>query len=233
MVAHTSSLKDRQRQERERLILHATEDVLIEKGYDATSMEEVASRVGISRTAIYLHFPSKEDLVFALLERGMRSFVECLDTGFAATSSPREKIRAIIEQSYGGMSQPSFQFFNAVLQSPTFLSKVAEKRGTMRDLWSPVQQRLAAVLEEGKREGDFDPDMPTSLMVSLLTALLTPFSYKHMVEREQMPLSAVVDYLCRYFLKGIAPSHADEASITLSDAPPSGNVAIRLDTLDK
>lgn len=205
MVTHTSSLKERQRQEREQLILRAAEAVLIEQGYDAMSMEDVASRVGISRAAIYLHFPSKEDLVFALLERGLRSFVDCLVSVLASTASPREKVRVIIEQTYGGMSQPSFQFFSSILQSPALLSRIDERRKTMRDLWSPAQQMLADVLEEGKRSGDFNPDMPTSLMSSLLSGLLTPFTYKRVIEQEHMPLPAVITFLSNYFLKGIAP----------------------------
>src|SRR5690349_20544317 len=188
MTTQTSSLRERQRQERERLILLATSEVLVEKGYDAMSMEEVASRIGISRAAIYLHFSSKEELVLALMERGVQSSAEKLDVILADESSPREKVRMIIEQSYGGMSHPSFQVFSAVLHSPTFLSKISEARKNMHGLWNPTMQRLTTVLEEGKRSGDFDPDMPTVLMVSLLGGLLSPFTYKRMVEEEQMPL---------------------------------------------
>jgi TetR/AcrR family transcriptional regulator, fatty acid metabolism regulator protein len=208
--AATPSLKERQRQERERLILRAAGEVLADQGYDGMSMEDVASRVGISRAAIYLHFPSKEDLVFALLGRGIQMFAESVDDIFASGLTPREKVRAIIEHSYGGMAQPSFRFFNAVLQSPTFLSKMTERQRTMRDVWNPIQQRLTDVLDEGKRSGDFDAEMPTSLMVSLLSGLLTPFTFKQMVEQEGMPLPEVVNFLSRYFLKGIAPSPRDD-----------------------
>ncbi|HEY1389434.1 MAG TPA: TetR/AcrR family transcriptional regulator [Ktedonobacterales bacterium] len=207
MTTQTSSLRERQRQERERLILQATSEALVEKGYDAMSMEEVANRIGISRAAIYLHFPSKEDLVLALLHRGVQSSAEQLDIILAQASSPREKVRLIIEQSYGGMSQPSFQVFSAILHSPTFLSKASEARKNMKGLWNPTLQRLTDVLEEGKQSGDFDPDMPTVLMVSLLGGLLSPFTYKRMVEEEQMPLAVVVKYLSRYFLKGVSPDH--------------------------
>jgi TetR/AcrR family transcriptional regulator, fatty acid metabolism regulator protein len=216
MTSHTATptLKERQRQERERLILRAAGEVLADQGYDGMSMEDIASRVGISRAAIYLHFPSKEDLVFALLERGIQVFADGVDDIFASGLSPREKVRAIIEYSYGGMSQPSFRFFNAVLQSPAILSKLAERQRTMRNVWNPIQQRLTDVLDEGKRTGDFDPAMPTSLMVSLLSGLLTPFTFKRMVEQEGMPLPEVVNFLSRYFLKGIAPRQPD--------GPPAG-----------
>jgi len=225
MTTQTSSLRERQRQERERLILQATSEVLIEKGYDAMSMEEVASRIGISRAAIYLHFPGKEDLVLALLQRGVQSSAEQLDVILADASSPREKVRMIIEQSYGGMSQPSFQVFSAILHSPTFLSKASEARKNMKSLWNPTLQRLTAVLEEGKQSGDFDPDMPTVLMVSLLSGLLSPFTYKRMVEEEQMSLAVVVNYLSRYFLKGVSPDYMC--------ASPSPGKAQREVALDK
>lgn len=226
MVAHPLSLKDRQRQERERLILQAAEQVLAEQGYDAMSMEEIASRVGISRAAIYLHFPSKENLILALIQHGIETSAERLDTILAENTSPREKVSTLIERTYGGMAQPSFQAFSAIMHSPTFLSKIDGKRETMRDLWNPTVQRLTTLLEDGKRSGDFDPDMPTSLMVGLLIGLLSPFN-RRMVEQVQMPLPGVAKCLARYFLKGIAPSNADKASTTLSNAPSSGDVAFR------
>lgn len=208
MTEQTSSLKERQRRERERLILQAASDVLVEKGYDAMSMEDIAGRVGISRAAIYLHFPGKEDLVLSLLQRGIETSVERFDALLAQPISPRQKVRLLIERSYSGAAQPWFQAFTAVMHSPTFYSKAAEKRKDMGAMWQPSVQRLTALLEEGKRSGDFDPDMPTPLMVNLLIGLISPFT-KHALEREQLPHAVIVECLCRYFLKGIAADAAD------------------------
>jgi TetR/AcrR family transcriptional regulator, fatty acid metabolism regulator protein len=61
----TRSLKDRQRKERERLILDAAEELLAEKGYHEMSIDEIAARVGVSKGAVYLHFSSKEELLLA------------------------------------------------------------------------------------------------------------------------------------------------------------------------
>ena len=55
------SLKDRQREERERLILEAAEELLAEKGYHEMSIDEIAARVGVSKGTVYLHFSSKEE----------------------------------------------------------------------------------------------------------------------------------------------------------------------------
>ena len=134
MSTEVLSLKERQRQERERLILQAASEALVEKGYDAMSMEDIAGRVGISRAAIYLHFPSKEDLVLALLQRGIETSVERFDALLAQPISPREKVRLLIERSYSGAAQPWFQAFTAVMHSPSFYSKAAEKRKDLGEI---------------------------------------------------------------------------------------------------
>src|SRR6267154_3540256 len=82
-VTAPRSLKEKQRQERETLILQAAEEVLMEKGYHETSIDEIAARVGIAKGTVYLHFPSKEDLVIAIFERDMQQLLQYIDTAMS------------------------------------------------------------------------------------------------------------------------------------------------------
>src|SRR5207302_10908597 len=75
-VTAPRSLKEKQRQEREALILQVAEEVLMEKGYHEMSIDEIATRVGIAKGTVYLHFSSKEDLVVAIFERDMQKFLQ-------------------------------------------------------------------------------------------------------------------------------------------------------------
>src|SRR5437762_11119399 len=78
------SLKEKQRQEREALILQAAEEVLAEKGYYETSMDEIAALVGVAKGTVYLHFPSKEDLVVAILTRDLQNLLQAIETIIAS-----------------------------------------------------------------------------------------------------------------------------------------------------
>ena len=49
-------------------ILDAAQALFIERGYEATSLREIAERVGVTKAALYYHFTSKEELLRALLE---------------------------------------------------------------------------------------------------------------------------------------------------------------------
>lgn len=49
-------------------ILAIAQDAIIDKGFDATSVEEIAAAVGISRAGFFYHFPDKNSLARALIE---------------------------------------------------------------------------------------------------------------------------------------------------------------------
>lgn len=59
-------------------ILDAAEEAFADRGFDGTAMRDVASRVGIRAPSLYNHFPSKEALYAAVLERGVGPVLQML-----------------------------------------------------------------------------------------------------------------------------------------------------------
>lgn len=60
-------------------ILDAAEDLFAERGYNATSLGEVADRVGIRSPSLYNHYRNKEALYEAVLERLLRDFAQPME----------------------------------------------------------------------------------------------------------------------------------------------------------
>jgi TetR/AcrR family transcriptional regulator, fatty acid metabolism regulator protein len=214
------SLKERQRQEREQLILRAAEELLLEKGYHETSMEEIAARVGISKGTVYLHFASKEDLVFALLQRGLRAFLSALDETLDLPLPPREKLEALLQRAYAGMSSrfhsPLSGIASVIFRSPEFHTYMADKRQNIMALWEEPMRRVAAVVKEGQEASEFDPALPISVVVGVFGSLLNPRNYQYAAEREGMPPEEVIKHVSHIFFRGIS---------TAGDAPQSGNAS--------
>jgi TetR/AcrR family transcriptional regulator, fatty acid metabolism regulator protein len=209
-IAHPHrSLKEKQRQEREALILQVAEEVLMEKGYHETSMDEIAARVGVAKGTVYLHFPSKEDLVVAIFARDMQQFLRAVETaieGAAASElTARAKLEAVLRFMYSGLFSKRTRLLSTMYNNTDLRHFFQEKGTCMRAMWEHLATRISALLEEGKATGEFDASIPTNVMLSAFFSLLSPRSYERLLAGEaHMSPDELVMYLARIYFKGIA-----------------------------
>jgi len=203
-VTAPHSWKEKQRQEREALILQVAEEVLMEKGYYETSIEEIAARVGIAKGTVYLHFPSKEDLVFAIFERDMQKLAEFIDGTVSSSITARGKLEAILQFTYGGLFSRRMQLLSSLANTAELRRIFLEKKACTRDIWEQLSARITSVLDEGKAAGEFDKTLPTVVMLSAFTGLLAPRSYERLIVDEQITAEEVAKGLGRIYFKGIA-----------------------------
>src|SRR5262245_55448278 len=72
-------------------ILDVAEQLFAERGYDGTTLRDVATRVGVRAPSLYNHFASKDELYAAVLERGIGPVIELLTrTAAAAEGQPSD-----------------------------------------------------------------------------------------------------------------------------------------------
>lgn len=202
------SLRERQRKEREDLIVQAAEEVLSERGYHDMSIDEIAARVGIAKGTVYLHFASKEELVFALFEREIDAFVHTLDETAALPLSARARLEVIQGALYKGIGK-RIQLLLSLYSTMEVRREVLERKAQMRELMDTISARISALLEEGKAAGEFDPSLPTAVMLSTFFTLLSPHSYKRLVMEGGMPIDELMQHLQRVYFKGITTTPAE------------------------
>ena len=82
----TSTVLNRSGSKRER-ILEVAEEAVLAKGFAATSIEEIITAVGITKSGFFYHFPDKSDLAKALLQRYIDTRKDCLMTSFSVLMS--------------------------------------------------------------------------------------------------------------------------------------------------
>ena len=71
-------------QERREQLLGVARSVFAEKGYEATSIEELADRAGVSKPVVYQHFGGKEGIYAVVVDREVRRLTESITRSFDA-----------------------------------------------------------------------------------------------------------------------------------------------------
>lgn len=79
-----------------RKIFETSMKLFAEKGYDATSIEEITATVGVAKGTLYYHFSSKEEIFNFLVEEGMKLLQNSIDIKTAKLTSYIDKIKAVV-----------------------------------------------------------------------------------------------------------------------------------------
>lgn len=78
-----------------RKIFETSLKLFSEKGYDATSIEEITAVVGVAKGTLYYHFSSKEEIFNFLVEEGMKLLKNSIEIKTSKCDNTLDKIKAI------------------------------------------------------------------------------------------------------------------------------------------
>ncbi|MCI9365879.1 MAG: TetR/AcrR family transcriptional regulator [Clostridia bacterium] len=79
-----------------RKIFETSMNLFATKGYDATSIEEITSIVGVAKGTLYYHFSSKEEIFNFLVEEGMKLLQNSISIKIANSNTLASKVKAIL-----------------------------------------------------------------------------------------------------------------------------------------
>ncbi len=79
-----------------RKIFETSMKLFAEKGYDATSIEDITATVGVAKGTLYYHFSSKEEIFNFLIEEGIKLLQNSVDIKTSKHNNYIDKIKAIV-----------------------------------------------------------------------------------------------------------------------------------------
>ena len=123
------------------------------KGFDATSTRDIAAAVGMQSGSPFYHFRSKQALLFAVMEEGMRHAVERQQQAIAAAGmerlAPAQQLRLLVRHHFevllgAGSDFISVMLYEARSVTPRQRAALAALQGEYEAAWQPVLQALHA-----------------------------------------------------------------------------------------
>lgn len=134
-----------------------------QRGYEATSMGHVSSVLGISKSALYHHISSKEEILEYAVTRAQDALDGVVDKAEASDASPGEKVRALI---YG-----SIEVLCADQESVTLLLRLRgnselEMRALQRR--REFTRRVIPLIDAAQASGEIRSDLDTGVLTRLM-----------------------------------------------------------------
>lgn len=111
------------------MIIAATELVIREDGYAAASTRRVALRAGLKPSLVHYYFPTTDDLLLAVFERGAAKSDEMIETAIASRDPIRALWRFFSDDSRTALS---VEYLALAIRRPAIRVKIATHSEAMR-----------------------------------------------------------------------------------------------------
>jgi len=145
-------------------IIEQIEDKLFSEGFYKTTMDDVASELGMSKKTIYKFFPSKEDLVMAIAKHFMNRMKSKILPSLNSDKNAIEKLGELIKILAGASEKISKKRMEEMKRHfPAIWNEIDSFRTKM------MFENITKIINQGKEEGLFI-DYPTSIIMNMLVA---------------------------------------------------------------
>lgn len=133
-------------------LLRASARLFREKGYDATSVRDIAAATGMQSGSWVYHFRTKQDILAAVMEEGLARALERIEAIARLELEPREKFRALVRTHIGNLLGPGEDYVPVLLYERRSLEKAQHARviapqKRYEEAWSDV---IAELQERGE-----------------------------------------------------------------------------------
>jgi TetR/AcrR family transcriptional regulator len=160
--------KEREKQARREAIVASAREIFFAKGFNATTMDEIAHKAELSKGALYLYFTNKEELYVSVMSEGLSTLFERTEEALKLDLPPDQMLRKLGEVHYRYyLDYPEYSrifFFsehrNVAKQLPRELIQESMEKG-MRYF-----QLIVEVIKKGIEQGIFAPADPRKAAVA-------------------------------------------------------------------
>ncbi len=171
-------------------ILEAAAELFAERGYNGTSMTAIAESLGATKPFVYYHFKDKHEILLETCRRGVVRALAALDEAVASGGSSSEQL-ATACRALAEVTLENRAYVTVYSRDMDRLSEDA--RAELADLRRRFDRRLAELIEEGCRRGEFAVEAPRVTATCISTMII--YSYGWYREGGAMDLQQVAEHL--------------------------------------
>ena len=162
-----------------RKIFETSMKLFAEKGYDATSIEDITATVGVAKGTLYYHFSSKEEIFNFLVEEGIKLLQNSIDIKTAKFPNYIDKIKAIVLIQIKIVVK--YEDLITILLSQ-FLGNEARNQKCQKHILEYVN-KIEEIVKEGIKAGEIKKGNPQAIASEIYGLIFSSLVYKARKEK--------------------------------------------------
>ncbi len=167
----TKERRERDRLRRREDILTAARTVLVEKGYESATIDEVARAAELAKGTIYLYFASKEDIYVSILDEGLDLLTRLVLDSYQDSADPLMNLLAALDAGIRFETEYQYSDEFALLKKVGMTNAVpALFQQRFDEKIGQIATHVQEILEEGIVQGKFR-SLPTREAAFLLLTM--------------------------------------------------------------
>lgn len=151
-------------------ILLAAARLFGKQGYDATTIDDIARDIGLTKGCIYYYFLSKEDIFYQIRTTAIRAAIDRLKVISSHNHSPDLTLHAVITDLITHTIVDPLERYANILHNPPSLSP--ERRRDIRNLQREYERYVIEIIQEGINTGIFVRCEPKLVAFTILRGAL-------------------------------------------------------------
>ncbi len=160
-------------------ILRTAERLFATKGFNGTSMNDIVKESGVSKGAIYNHFENKERLFLTLLDAQTVVGLEQAGLLFSEDDTYTDKVKKLIHMTFESSINCPREICMMQTEFMVTASRLDSLQGDMQKRYLAIFDFIVDIVEEGKKAGEFQQDLDSRSIVTLVYATLDGLCYQY------------------------------------------------------
>lgn len=178
-------------------LLEVAVAVFNERGYDGTGMEELARRLGLSKSSIYHHVAGKEELLSLAVTRALDALFAALDEGPAPDTSATARLRHVVRRSVEVLAA-ELPYVTLLLRLHGNSDTERQALARRREFDHRVADLVIRAMAEGGVRDDIDPHLAGRLLFGTVNSLIEWYS-----PDGDLPVTTLADSLTAVLFEGL------------------------------
>jgi len=194
---------------RRQALIRASARLFREKGYDATTVRDIAAAVGMRSGSPFYHFKNKQEILKAVMQEGLHQGFDRIGVALSKATTVQARFRALVRTQYGILHDDGSEFIAVLLYDwrslpPESMQEIIRVKDRYDALW---QETLRDMLQAGLLGAHSDPHPATESdekMARLMVMGAINFTvtwYKQKTAPDQMDLDALAEATVRFFMR--------------------------------